>query len=99
MHRETLTLRVKISGKEYPDTLTSMNNVAMALSDQGKYAEAEKMHQETLALRVKISGKEHPDTLTSMNNVAMALRKQGKYAEAEKMYQSSQQSVRVSRTN
>jgi len=29
----------------------SMNEVARALSEQGKYAEAEKMHRETLALR------------------------------------------------
>ncbi len=31
-------------GKEHPDTLTSMNNLALVLSSQGKYKEAEEMH-------------------------------------------------------
>ena len=40
-----------VLGKEHPHTLMSMNEVARALSEQGKYAEAEKMHREILALR------------------------------------------------
>jgi hypothetical protein len=39
-----------VSGEEHPRTLTSMNNLAQALSGQGKYAEAEAMHRQTLAL-------------------------------------------------
>ncbi|KAF2732931.1 HET-domain-containing protein [Polyplosphaeria fusca] len=85
-HQQVLRQREATLGKEHPHTLTSMSNVAQALSNQGKYAEAEKMHGEVLALREKVSGKEHPDTLTCMNNVAQALSKQGKYAEAEKMH-------------
>ena len=46
----------------HPNTLTSMNNVALALSGQGECAEAEKMHRVELALREKVSGKEHPHT-------------------------------------
>jgi tetratricopeptide (TPR) repeat protein len=85
-HRKALERREGLLEKEHPHTLTSMNNVARALSDQGKYIEAETMHQETLALREKVLGKEHPDTLTSMNEVALALSKQGKYTEAETMH-------------
>ena len=84
-HRKVLEQREGLRGKEHPYTLTSMSNVAEALSEQGKYAEAEKMHRETLALRDKVLGKEHPDTLKSMNNVAEVLSDQGKYVEAEKM--------------
>jgi len=62
-----------VLGKEHPDTLTSMNDLAQALSDQRDYVEAEKMHRETLALREKVLGKEHPHTLTSINNLALAL--------------------------
>jgi Tetratricopeptide repeat len=40
-HRRSLELREKVLGKEHPDTLTSMNEVAHALSSQGKYAKAE----------------------------------------------------------
>ncbi|KAF2181607.1 kinesin light chain 1 [Zopfia rhizophila CBS 207.26] len=84
--QQLLERQEKVLGKEHPDTLTSMNNVALVLRDQGKYAEAEKMHREELALSEKAVGKEHPDTLTSMSNVARALSGQGKYAEAEKMH-------------
>jgi len=60
MYRETLALREKVLGKEHPSTLASMNKVGVALSRQGKYAEAENVHQETLALREKVLGKGHP---------------------------------------
>ncbi|KAF2475260.1 kinesin light chain [Lindgomyces ingoldianus] len=85
--RKVLVLRENMLGKEHPATLTSMGNVALALSRQGKYwAEAEKMHREELALCEKVLGKGHPDTLTSMNNVAWTLSGQGKYVEAEKIH-------------
>jgi hypothetical protein len=76
MHRETLALREKVSGKEHPSTLVSMNEVGVALSYQGKYVEAEKMHRETLALKEKVFGKEHPSTLVSINNLRYVVEKQ-----------------------
>lgn len=59
-----------------------MSNMAVVLSDQEKYAEAEKMHRETLALREKVLGKEHPDTLTSVYGLAYTLYQQEQYKEA-----------------
>ena len=38
-------------GPEHPDTLTSMNNLANAISDQGRYAEAEKLYREVLEIQ------------------------------------------------
>ena len=70
-------------GKEHPDTLTSMSNLAGVLQSQGKYDEAEMMHRQALALRETVLGKKHPDTLTSMNNLARMLESQGKYDEAK----------------
>lgn len=32
-----------VLGKEHPSTLTSMNNLSEALTDQGKYVEAKEM--------------------------------------------------------
>ena len=34
-----------VLGKEHPDTLTSMNNLALVLSQQGKYEQAEEMQR------------------------------------------------------
>ena len=41
----------KFLGVEHPDTLTSMNNLASVLDNQGKYEEAEEIHRQALALR------------------------------------------------
>src|SRR5205807_2036309 len=46
------------------------NNLAVALSHQGKYAEAEGEHRAVLKLQQKVLGPEHPDTLLSRNNLA-----------------------------
>ncbi|KFY96798.1 hypothetical protein V500_02302, partial [Pseudogymnoascus sp. VKM F-4518 (FW-2643)] len=75
MHLQTLKLRETMLGKDHPDTLASMNNLAIALDKQGKRAEAEAMHLQTLKLRETMLGKDHPDTLASMNNLAIALDK------------------------
>jgi hypothetical protein len=56
-----------------PDTLESMDNVALALSYHGNHDEAEGMHRRTLEGREKALGKEHLDTLSSMNNMASVL--------------------------
>jgi len=63
-----------------------MNNLALVLGSQGKYAEAEEMHWQALELKEKVLGQEHLSTLSSMNNLAGVLRSQGKYAEAETMF-------------
>ena len=73
-------------GKEHPDTLASMNNLALVLKSQGRYNEAEAMHWRALELKEAVLGKEHPDTLMSMNNLAVVLDSQGKYDEAEAMH-------------
>ncbi len=79
-------LKETVLGKEHPDTLGSINNLAEVLSRQGKYDEAEEMHRQALALKETVLGKEHPSTLTSVNNLAEVLSRQGKYDEAEEMY-------------
>ena len=62
-------------GEKHPDTLTSMNNLALVLSRQRKYEETKRIHREALVLTETVLtetvlGKEHPSTLTSMNNLA-----------------------------
>jgi len=65
MHREELEPCEKVLGMDHSVTLVSVSNVAVALSGQGKYAEAEKMHEETLAIRERELGNEYPNTLMS----------------------------------
>jgi tetratricopeptide (TPR) repeat protein len=73
-------------GKEHPETLTSVNNLASVLQNQGKYEEAEPTNRRALEVYEKALGKEHPFTLASVKNLAMVLQDQGKYEVAEPMY-------------
>ncbi|ORY58756.1 P-loop containing nucleoside triphosphate hydrolase protein [Pseudomassariella vexata] len=86
MYRQALELQEKVLGREHPDTIGSMNNLAIVLGSQGKYEEAEQRHRQTLELCEKVLGREHPDTLGSMNNLALVLGSQGKYEEAEQRH-------------
>ena len=72
----------KVLGEEHPDTLASMNDLAVVLRHQGKYEDAEQMHRQTLDLMKKVLGADHPSTMASMYNLAIVLRQQGKYEEA-----------------
>jgi hypothetical protein len=71
--------------KGHPDILTSINNPAMVLKDQGKYEQAEEMLRQVLRLSGTVLGGEHPNTLRSMDNLAGVLRDQGKYKQAGPM--------------
>jgi hypothetical protein len=48
MHRQALGLSETVVGKEHPDTLMSMSNLANVQSDQVRYEQAEEMHRQAL---------------------------------------------------
>ncbi|KAF2180627.1 TPR-like protein, partial [Zopfia rhizophila CBS 207.26] len=79
---QVMEIRKDALGKEHPDTLTSLSNLAWALRNQGKQKEAEAMDRRALERRERVLGNEHPGTLTSLSNLALVLRNQGKYEEA-----------------
>ncbi|KAI1320991.1 hypothetical protein F5Y16DRAFT_417212 [Xylariaceae sp. FL0255] len=70
LYRQTLELRERVLGRENPDTLTSMNNLAFVLRNQGRYEQAEAMYRQTLELKERVLGRENPSTLTSTNNLS-----------------------------
>jgi serine/threonine protein kinase len=86
--------RREVLGPEHPDTLTSMNNLALVLNDQLKLGEAEALHRQVLEARRRTRGPEHPDTLTSMNNLASVLADQGKLGEAEALHRQELEACR-----
>jgi tetratricopeptide (TPR) repeat protein len=81
--RELIKLDEKILGPEHPDTLDNRANLAVALNNQGNYAEAELQLRELIKLDEKVLGPDHPQTLGSRSNLASTLTAEGKYAEAE----------------
>ncbi|KAF7118673.1 hypothetical protein CNMCM5793_008211 [Aspergillus hiratsukae] len=82
---QALELQEKLLGKEHPQTLRSMNDIAVDLSLQGKHKKAEAMFRQTVELRRKVLGEDSPDTLNSMCNFGGLLTTLGKYEEAEQM--------------
>ena len=57
-------------GQEHPDTLMSMNNLAILYYGQGRYAEAEPLYLESLDSGIRILGEAHPENLPALVNLA-----------------------------
>ena len=77
----------RMLGPDHPDTLASVNNLAIACQEAGRKAEAVRLHERALAGRVRALGPEHPDTLASRNNLAIACQEVGRRAEAVRLHE------------
>src|SRR3984957_16503647 len=67
----------RVLGKEHPDTLMSMRNLASTYWDQGGGKEAEVLEVSVMETKKRVLGEEHPSTLTSMGNLASTYQRQG----------------------
>ena len=74
--------RERILGPEHPNTLTSLNNLAVLLYEKGDDDAAEPLYRRALEASERIRGPEHPRTLTIVNSLAMLLNATGRLAEA-----------------
>lgn len=71
LQRRSRHILVRALGEEHPDTLTSMDNLALTYLGQGKLHEAAELGKKAWEARKRTLGEEHPDTLTSsMSNLA-----------------------------
>ena len=70
LYEETLVLRKAKLGPDHPDTLRTMNNLAITYHALGREAEALELREKTLALHKAKLGPDHPDTLGSMIGLA-----------------------------
>jgi eukaryotic-like serine/threonine-protein kinase len=81
--RERLALQRKLWGEENLDVSESLNNLAIALEREGKYAEAEPLFRKALALRRKLLGNENLRVARSLQNLGGCFLNRGNFAEAE----------------
>jgi len=86
LYRRALESRERVLGKEHPQTLSSVNNLALCLYALGDAAAALPLLRRALDSSEQVLGKEHPDTLDSVNNLAGCLRSLGDAAEALPLY-------------
>jgi CHAT domain-containing protein len=77
-----------VLGKEHPNTLSSVNNLAALYYAQGRFGEAEPLNQRALEASERVLGKEHPDTLKSLSNLTAFLIKAGKTEDALRAFES-----------
>ncbi|KAH8686304.1 Tetratricopeptide repeat-domain-containing protein [Ilyonectria robusta] len=82
-------LRREVLGEKYPDTISSMADLAAMYHAQGRYDEAEGIYQQVLKVRQKVPEEKHPDTISSMASLATTYHQQGRYAEAEQLHQTA----------
>ena len=59
------------SARNIVSTLSSMNGLANAYSEQGKYAQAEALYKQILEVSRRVLGPEHPNTLLAISNLAL----------------------------
>jgi tetratricopeptide (TPR) repeat protein len=78
-------LYARYKGQDSPDTLSSMDALAIAHSMLGHYQDSLKLDEETLARRTARLGTEHVDTLRSMTLVANDYRDLRRYADAARL--------------
>ena len=70
-----LPVAERILGPEHPDTLSTINNLALLYVNQGKYEQAEPLYQRALASYELVLGTNHPTTIMVRNNYAILLEK------------------------
>jgi tetratricopeptide (TPR) repeat protein len=76
LYERALAIDQKLFGREHPNTLVSLNNLALLLRDQGNLADARPLFERALEIREKALGAEHPSVAQSLNNLALVLSSQ-----------------------
>jgi tetratricopeptide (TPR) repeat protein len=64
-------IREEVLGPKHPDTVQSLNNLALLYYQQGQYQEAEPLLKRALEIREEVLSPKHPDTAESLNNLAV----------------------------
>ena len=83
LESKALEAQRRVLGPEHPDTLGSMNYLAVIYGHEGKYAQAEALDAQILEIQKRVLGPEHPDTLISLGSLASDYEYQSKHAQAE----------------
>ncbi|KAF9058532.1 hypothetical protein BDP27DRAFT_1372451 [Rhodocollybia butyracea] len=85
LNEEMLAISKEVIGEHHPDTLVSMNDLALTYHALGKLESAQNLGEEVLVLNKKVIGEHHPDTLASMGNLALTYCTLGKLESAQKL--------------
>ncbi|CUA71457.1 Nephrocystin-3 [Homo sapiens] [Rhizoctonia solani] len=76
---------IRTLGGNHPDTLSSLNNLAMTYPGLGRYDDAEQLLVQVVDARRRLLGDEHSDTLSSMGNLASTYSRLARYDKAQQL--------------
>eukprot|EP01042_Synura_sphagnicola_P000244 gene244-252_t len=82
----SLVTRVEKLEEDHPDTLTSMNSLAVLYKSKKDYDSALPLYLWCLHMRKQKLGEDHPDTLDTMNNLAGLYKSKKDYDSALSLY-------------
>ncbi|MDR3516313.1 MAG: toll/interleukin-1 receptor domain-containing protein [Azospirillaceae bacterium] len=71
LHEQALEIHRRVQGDEHPDTLTSINNLAVTLFALGKPAAARSLWHEALEPAIRRCGEQHPITQAIRKGLAL----------------------------
>jgi hypothetical protein len=74
-------------GDDHPDTLASLNNLAIIFDIKGEHDRALPLYEECLEKHQRVLGDDHPYTLTSLNNLACLFYRKHEYDRALILYE------------
>lgn len=83
---QALAIRERSLGPEHPDTLSSVNRLALFNHLLGRFSEAEQLYRRAVEGRERVLGSEHSDTLLCIGNLAALYVSRGRYSEGEALY-------------
>ncbi len=86
LQESALATRRKVLGDDHPETLTSLNNMAILLQWSGKLKEAEPYFRECLERKRRVLGDDNKETVIAIANMGSQMIFMGKAAEAEPYY-------------
>lgn len=81
--------RVLYGGEAHPEVAMGIMNVAYAMHDQARYAEAESLYRDAIEMQRALLGADHPDVAIALNNLAFLHFDKGELDEAIEMMQES----------
>ncbi len=84
--QQVLEVQSRILGAEHPDTLKTMNNLAVQFDLLGKHEEARKLFEQATETWRRTRGLEDPNTLKAMNNLGMMMERLDRPEEARKLF-------------
>jgi tetratricopeptide (TPR) repeat protein len=77
LFRRALAINEATYSSDHPEIATTLNNLALALSDLGHPDQAQPLHERALAITEATHGLDHPDVAIRLTNLASALRDLG----------------------